>query len=128
LRVFTVGSNSLTEFSYSTPYAPTGTSPHAILPTSTGNYVYVASWQPSAAGLITGYSVTSSALTALSTTAATGTEPYSVTEDNTDSYVLAVSNSGTTFDAYTLSSGQLTSSLTSSSLSTPIAIVAAPLP
>jgi len=128
LRVFTVGSNSLTEFSYSTPYAPTGTSPHAILPTSTGNYVYVASWQPSAAGLITGYSVTNSALTALSTTAATGTEPYSMTEDNTDSYVLAVSNSGTTFDAYTLSSGQLTSSLTSSSLSTPIAIVAAPLP
>jgi hypothetical protein len=51
-----------------------------------------------------------------------------MTEDNTDSYVLAVSNSGTTFDAYTLSSGQLTSSLTSSSLSTPIAIVAAPLP
>jgi hypothetical protein len=40
--------------------------------------------------------------------------------------VLAVSNSGNTFDAYTLASGQLTSSVTGTSVSSPIAIVAAP--
>ena len=75
LRVYAIGSNSLSELSYSAPYAPTGTGPHAILPDSSGSYVYVASWQSGSAGVITGYSVTTSGLTALSTTAATGTQP-----------------------------------------------------
>ena len=126
LRVFAVGSNSLSELSYSTPYAPAGTGPHAILPASSGSYVYAASWQSGSAGVITGYSVTASGLTALGTSAATGTQPNGLAADSTGNYVLAVSSSGTTFDAYTLASGQLASSLASSPVSNPIAIVAAP--
>jgi 6-phosphogluconolactonase (cycloisomerase 2 family) len=129
LRVFTIGTNSLTELSYSKPYAPAGIGVHAILPAASGSYVYAASWQSGAAGEITGYSVTTSALTALSATVATGTEPQSLAEDSNSSYVLAVSTSGTEFDAYTFDStttGQLDSSLTGSTASAPIAVVAAP--
>jgi 6-phosphogluconolactonase (cycloisomerase 2 family) len=130
LRVFTIGTNSLTELGYALPYAPLGTGPHAILPASAGSYVYAASWQSGASGVITTYSVTTSALTALSSTANTGTEPSGMTEDSTDSYVLAVSLQGSplfnafTFDATT--SGQLDASVTGSTISSPIAIVAAP--
>ncbi|MGA9670199.1 MAG: beta-propeller fold lactonase family protein [Terracidiphilus sp.] len=131
LRVFTIGSSaSLTEFTYSSgaPYAPAGLGPHAILPDSTGSYVYAASWQSGAVGTITGYSVTTSALTAISNTPATGTEPYGLAEDSTGSFVLAVSNTGPTFDAYSFArtSGQLGTPLTGTPVSTPIAIVAVP--
>ncbi len=128
LRVFTIGSNSLTEFAYSAPYAPAGTRPQAILPISTGSDVYVAGWQSGSAGAITGYSVTTSALTPLSNTSATGTQPKGLAEDSGDNFVLAVSDSGTTLSAYTLDSttGQLSSPLTGSPVSNPVAIVAAP--
>lgn len=128
LRIFTIGTNSLTEFAYTAPYAPAGTGPHAILPMSTGGYVYVASWQSGAAGVITGYSVTTSALTALANTSATGTQPNGLAEDSSSNFVLAVSNSGTTLSAYTIdsSTGQLSSPITGSPVSNPIAIVAAP--
>jgi 6-phosphogluconolactonase (cycloisomerase 2 family) len=129
LRVFTVNGNSLTELGYSSPYAPAGTGPHAILPTPDGKYVYAASWESGAAGTISGYSVTTSALTAVGTAVNTGTEPYGLAEDNTDAYVLAVSNSGTTFDAYTFdktAAGQLDASGTGTGGNGPIAIVAAP--
>jgi 6-phosphogluconolactonase (cycloisomerase 2 family) len=131
LRVFTIGANSLTEFPYTTPYAPAGTGPHAILPDPTGDFVYVASGQSGSAGEITGYSVTSSALTALTASVATGTNPMSLAEDNTGSFVLVANNQGSTpIDAYTFDSttkGQLdTSSLTGSTGADPIAIVAAP--
>lgn len=131
LRVFTINSSAtVTEFTYPSgaPYAPSGIGVHAILPDSTSNYVYAASWQSGAVGTITGYSVTTSALTTLSNTPATGTQPYGLAEDNTDGFVLAVSNSGPTIDAYSFSStsGQLGTPLTGSQVSTPIAIVAAP--
>jgi 6-phosphogluconolactonase (cycloisomerase 2 family) len=128
LRVFKIGTNSLTEFSYSTPYAPTGTGPHAILPIATGGYVYVASWQSGSTGVITGYSVTTSSLTPLSTTSATGVQPYGLVEDSTGNFLLAVSNSGTTFSAYTMdsSTGQLSTAVTSSPVSNAVGIVAAP--
>jgi DNA-binding beta-propeller fold protein YncE len=129
LRVFTINGASLTELGYSSPYAPAGTGPHAILPTSDGKYVYVASWETGAPGVITGYSVTTSALTAVGTTVDTGTEPVGLAEDSTDSYVLAVSSTGTTFDAYTFdasTAGQLDSSLTGTGATSPIAIVAVP--
>jgi hypothetical protein len=129
LRVFTIGSNSVSELNYTAPYAPAGTGPHAILPISTGGYVYVASGQSGSAGSITGYSVTTTALTPLSSTVATGTQPNGLAEDGTDGFVLAVSSSGTTFDAYTLdssASGQLTSPITGSPVLSPIAIVATP--
>jgi 6-phosphogluconolactonase (cycloisomerase 2 family) len=126
LRVYTIGS-VLTEFTYSSPYAPTGTRPQAILPTADGSYVYVASWQSGSAGVITGYSVATSALTLLSGTSDTGTEPSGLAEDSSSSFVLAVSNSGNTLSAYTIgSSGELSSPLTDSPVTTPIAIVAVP--
>ena len=135
LRVFAIstnasGASSLTELAYASPYAPLGTGPHAILADPTGKYVYAASWKSGAAGVITGYTVTTSALTALSSTVATGTQPYGLAEDSTGSYVLAVSNQGSplfsayTFDATTL--GQLDASATGSTISNPIAIVAVP--
>jgi 6-phosphogluconolactonase (cycloisomerase 2 family) len=91
--------------------------------------VYAASGQSGSTGVITAYSVTTSALTGLTTTVSTGTQPTGLAEDSSDSFVLAVSNSGPTFDAYTFDStttGQLDASLNSSPVSTPIAIVAAP--
>jgi 6-phosphogluconolactonase (cycloisomerase 2 family) len=129
LRVYTIGTNSVTELTYAKPYAPAGTGPYAILPAASGSYVYAASWQSGGAGEITGYAVTTSALTALSATVATGTEPVGLAEDSNDSYVLAVSTSGTEFDAYTFDStttGQLDSSLTGTTASGPVAVVAAP--
>jgi 6-phosphogluconolactonase (cycloisomerase 2 family) len=129
LRVYSIGTNSVTELTYPKPYAPAGTGVHAILPAASGSYVYAASWQSGGAGEITGYSVSTSALTALSTTVATGTQPVGLAEDSNDSYVLAVSTSGTEFDAYTFDStttGQLDSSLTGTTASAPVAIVAVP--
>jgi hypothetical protein len=129
LRVYTIGTGSVTALT-TAPYAPAGTGPHAILPDSTGKYVYAASWQTSSTGVITGYTVTTSALTAISTTVSTGTEPYGLAEDSSDGFVLAVSFSGgPTFDAYTFDSstaGQLDSSLTGSTGTGPVAIVAVP--
>jgi 6-phosphogluconolactonase (cycloisomerase 2 family) len=130
LRVFTIGSNSLNELAYGAPYAPLGTGPHAILPDATGTYVYAASWQSGAAGAITGYTVTTSALTSIGSTVATGTEPNALAEDSTDSFVLAVSNEGSPyFNAYTFDSttaGQLDASATGATAANPIAIVAMP--
>jgi 6-phosphogluconolactonase (cycloisomerase 2 family) len=132
LRVFTIGTNNLTELGYATPYAPLGTGPHAILPDPTGKYVYVASGQTLAVGAITGYSVTPSALTQIgSGTVATGTQPYGLAEDSTGSFVLAVNNQGSVpLSAYTFDSttaGQLdVASVTGSLTSNPIAIVAIP--
>ena len=131
LRVFTIGANSLSELKYASPYAPLGTGPHAILPDATGSYLYAASWQTGAAGAITSYSVSTTALTQIgSGTVATGTEPNGMAEDSTNSYLLAISNQGSplfsafTFDATT--SGQLDASTSGSTISNPVAIVAFP--
>jgi 6-phosphogluconolactonase (cycloisomerase 2 family) len=131
LRVFAIGAGAPTELTYTAPYAPAGTGPHAILPDPTGDFLYVASGQTDTTGVITGYSVSSSALTALSATVATGTSPMSLAEDNTDSFVVVVNNQGTVpVDAYTFdanTTGQLdASTLTGSAGANPIAIVAAP--
>jgi 6-phosphogluconolactonase (cycloisomerase 2 family) len=138
LRVFTIGTTSqgqpnLNELSYASPYAPLGTGPQAILPDPTGKYVYVASWQTLAAGAITGYSVSTSALTQIgSSTANMGTQPAGLAEDSTNSYVLAISKQGSpSFNAYTFDGttlGQLDpATITGSPAATnPIAIVAIP--
>jgi 6-phosphogluconolactonase (cycloisomerase 2 family) len=128
LRAFIIGASKLNEFSYTTAYAPAGTGPHAILPSMDGNYVYAASWQPSG-GEVTGYSVTSSALTVLSGTVTTGTQPWGLAEDSTGGYVLAVDHGGSPYlNAYSLASTGLlsTTTLTGSTLGSPIAIVAVP--
>lgn len=100
LRVFKYASlPSISELSNS-PYAAGGLAPYSILPISTGSYVYVANRQTasSSAGLIEGYSVTSSsgayALTALGSTFSAGTHTVALAEDNTDEFVFAVSAGG----------------------------------
>jgi hypothetical protein len=112
------------------PYPSGGTSPHAILAAANG-YVYVANWQGSSAGNITGFLVTTApALTLQSNTVATGTEPVGMVEDSSDKFVLAASGLGsTTFDAYTFdatTTGQLDTALTGSTGTAPVAIVAVP--
>jgi 6-phosphogluconolactonase (cycloisomerase 2 family) len=130
LRVFTISGNTLTEFSYTAPYQSGGLAPHFILPIATGNYVYVANGEGnSAAGNITGFAVTTTALTSGSTVAA-GVQPLSMAEDSTGSWVFEVGSLGSPyFDAYTFdatTAGQLDSQVTSTSPATSIAIVAAP--
>jgi 6-phosphogluconolactonase (cycloisomerase 2 family) len=122
LRAFTIGSSGgLTEISGS-PFASGGSGPHAILPKSTGDYVYVANWNSTSAGNITGFSVATSgstySLTNLNNSVATGDEPVALAEDSTEQFVLAVSALGNPyFDAYTFdatTSGQLDTTITSS--------------
>lgn len=123
VRAFTIGtSGALTEISDSPLYSG-GTGPYAILPKSTGDYVYVANWNGTAKGNITGFQISESdsdyTLTKLSTSVATGIEPMSLAEDSNREFVLAVSKSGSPyFDAYffdTSTAGQLDTTITSSS-------------
>jgi 6-phosphogluconolactonase (cycloisomerase 2 family) len=130
LRVFTISGNTLTEFTYASPYPSGGLAPHFILPIATGKYVYVANGAGnSAAGNITGFAVTTTALTTGSTVTA-GVQPLSMAEDSTGSWVFEVGSTGSPyFDAYTFDSttaGQLDSQVTSTSAATSIAIVATP--
>jgi 6-phosphogluconolactonase (cycloisomerase 2 family) len=130
LRVLTISSTGASEIA-SSPYPSGGTGPHVILPESSGNYVYVANWAGNATGA--GFQVASTgALTQLSSTFTTGSEPTGLAEDNTDGFVLVVSGLGSPdFDAYSFSSstGSLTSGIPSNSTGTgPVAIVAVPAP
>jgi 6-phosphogluconolactonase (cycloisomerase 2 family) len=122
LRAFTIGSSgALSELSDS-PYSSGGTAPHAILPKSTGDYVYVANWKGTSDGNITGFTIAESdsvySLSKLSASAATGIEPTSLAEDSDGNFVLAVSPGGSpNFDAYyfdTTTSGELDTTITSS--------------
>jgi 6-phosphogluconolactonase (cycloisomerase 2 family) len=105
LRAFTIGSGgALTELSGS-PKDTGGTGPHAILPKSSGDYVYVASWNGSSPGNITAFSVTYSdskySLAKLSRSVPTGIEPVSLAEDSNENFVLAISAAGNPYlDAY----------------------------
>jgi 6-phosphogluconolactonase (cycloisomerase 2 family) len=120
------------------PYASGGLAPHAILPDLSGDYAYVANWATGgdSAGNIAGFTLVSSAstysLTAGSTFSA-GVDPVGLAEDNTKTYVLAVSTGGGpdlqafTFDTTTL--GKLDSALTAATGTDPVqaaAIAAAP--
>lgn len=122
LRAFTIGSSgALSEISGS-PMSSGGTGPHAILPKSTGDYVYVANWKGTSSGNITGFSITDSdssyTLSKLSTAVATGIEPMSLAEDSNADFVLAASIGGSPyFDAYffdTTTEGELDTTITSS--------------
>jgi len=135
LRAFSIGSGSLTEFSYTAPYASGGTSPFAIQPKSTGDYVYVANGEGSGTGNITGFQVittgTSPSLSAQGSPATAGTVPAGLAEDNTKTFLLEVNKNGSpyldtyTFDAST--AGLLDVQIVANTGATPIAIVAAPL-
>lgn len=124
LRVFTIGtSGALSELTGSgSPFTVGGSGPYGVLPTSTGDYVYVASWNGTSAGIITGFSISDSnstfSLTKLSGTNTTGDQPTSLVEDSDHNFVLAESSGGNpNFDAYyfdTTTAGQLDLTIKSS--------------
>jgi 6-phosphogluconolactonase (cycloisomerase 2 family) len=126
LRAFTIGSGgALTEITGS-PLASGGTGPRAILPKSTGDYVYVANWSGTSTGNITGFEIaadgSSYSLTQLSSSVSTGIEAVGRGEDSSDQFVLAVSEGGSPYlDAYyfdTSTAGQLDTTITSSAFAT----------
>ena len=131
LRVFTIGTK-VSEVTGS-PYASQGTGPKAILPTSDGNFVYVANISASS-GNIAEYPIATSggaySLGTLIGTISTGKSTYGMAEDNTHTYVIAVNSVGSpdlstyTFD--TTTSGKLVAGQTVSNSLNPTAIVAVP--
>jgi lactonase family protein with 7-bladed beta-propeller len=127
LRVFTIASGGVTEISGS-PYAIDGTGPSAILPTSNGNYVYVAneSVSNSSTGNIAGFSVSTTSLTSIGAAVAAGPSgQMGLAEDSTGSYLLAVDSAGgPDLEAYTMSSGTLTSVLSVATGTDPVGAVA----
>lgn len=133
LRVFNYSSlgGTLTQASGS-PIASGGLSPNAILPVTSGDYVYVANGTgPSSAGNIAGFSITSSGSTytiATSGTVSAGILPYGLAEDSDANFVLAVSEGGSPdLEAYifdTTTAGQLDSSLTSTTGTDPTQAIA----
>jgi 6-phosphogluconolactonase (cycloisomerase 2 family) len=131
VRAFTIGSGSLPELTGS-PYSAGGTGPSSVLPTSDGNYVYIAnqSVSGSSTGNIAAFSVTTTSLTSIGTVAAGPSGQIGLAEDSTGSYLLAVDFSGNPdLEAYTMSAGVLTSVLTAATGTDPvgaIAIVAVP--
>jgi 6-phosphogluconolactonase (cycloisomerase 2 family) len=134
LRVFTIASGGLTELtSAGSPYAIQGTGPTAILPSADGSYVYVAnqSVTNSSYGNIASFSVSSTALTSIGAAAAAGPSgKLGLAEDSTGNYLLAVDFAGSPdLEAYTMSSGTLTSVLSVATGTDPagaVAIAAAP--
>jgi 6-phosphogluconolactonase len=133
LRALTIGSGGATEISGS-PYAIGGTGPSSILPTSDGNFVYIASTSVSGSGngAIASFSVSSSAsaLTSVGTVQAGATGLINLAEDSTSTYVLATDASGNfDLEAYTMNAGVLTSVLTNNFGTSPSgAIAVAALP
>lgn len=136
LRAFlysSLSAGTLTQASGS-PIASGGLAPNFILPVASGDDVYVANGQGAGTtGNITGFSITTSSSTyAIATGSAisAGTQPYALAEDSTDTFVLAVSESGSPyFDAYTFDSstaGKLDAQITADTGALPLAIVAAP--
>jgi 6-phosphogluconolactonase (cycloisomerase 2 family) len=129
LRVFAIGSGGVTEFAVSAsyPYTTGGAGPSAILPSLDGNYVFVAnrSISGSSSANIAEFSVTSTALTSIGTVGAGPQGQIGLAEDSLGHFVLAVDQAGgPDLDAYTLSSGTLTSAIQSSTGADPVGAVA----
>jgi 6-phosphogluconolactonase (cycloisomerase 2 family) len=132
LRVFNINSAcSLTEISPTAPLSSGGVSPNFILPTTSGNYVYVANGMGVGnAGNITGFSVATTSGLTMGSSVPAGAQPVGLAQDSTSDWVFEVGSSGSPyFDAYTFDSstpGKLDSQVTSTQQATSIAIVAAP--
>ncbi len=137
LRAFNYASltSTLVE-SPGSPYPSGGVSPNAILPISSGSYVYVANSKAGGvAGTITGFAfeVSESAysLTAGSTIAA-GIDPIGLAEESSGNYVLLIDSGGTPdLEVFTQnpSTGALTAAFSSSTgtdPTQPVSIVTAP--
>jgi 6-phosphogluconolactonase len=116
------------------PIATGGLSPNAILPFSSGDYVYVANGAGNtSAGNIAWFPLTASGTSysiAAGKTISSGIQPAGLAEDSESNFVLAVSTGGSTssgspdLDAYTLSSGALVAALTSSTGTDPVGAIA----
>jgi 6-phosphogluconolactonase (cycloisomerase 2 family) len=133
LRAFTIASAGVTELTGAgSPYAVGGTGPSAILPSSDGKYVYVAnrSVSGSSTGNIASFSVSATSLSLIGTIAAGPTGQLGLAEDSKGSFLLAVDFAGSPdLEAYTMSSGALTSVLSVATGTDPVgaaAIAAAP--
>lgn len=112
------------------PFATQGLAPYSILPISTGDYVYVANRQVSGSstGVIAGYSIATTnsvySLTALGSTFTAGTNPQSMIEDNTGTFVLVTDFGGNpdlkgyTFD--TTNAGNLDAVISSATGTDPV--------
>lgn len=129
VRVFTIAANAIAEISGS-PYSSGGTGPSSILPASDGNYVYVANdaVSGSSIGNIASFSVSSTnssySLSSIST-ASTGYVPLSLAADSSGNFLLVANSGGSPdLEAYTMSSGTLTSVLTASTGTDPVKAIA----
>jgi len=142
LRVFNYSSlatpQSLTQATGS-PIASGGLAPNAILPLASGDYVYVANGTgTTSAGNVAWFPITASGTTytvAAGSSIASGVQPISLAEDSDGNFVFAVATGGSTskgnpdLDAYTMSSGALTSAIQSTTGSDPVgALAVAALP
>lgn len=136
LRVFnysSLGSASLTQATGS-PISSGGLAPNAILPLANGDYVYVANGTgTTSAGKVAWFPITASGTTytvATGSSIASGIQPVGLTADSTGNFVLAVATGGSTtsgdpdLDAYTLSSGALTSAIQSKTGTDPVGAAA----
>ncbi len=120
------------------PIASGNLSPSAVLADASGNYVYVANGDNNAAGSINWFPITVSGTTysiAAGSSVNSGIFPVGLAEDNQSNFVLAVSSGGSTsnanpdLEAYTISSGALTSAITANTGTDPVgAIAVAALP
>jgi 6-phosphogluconolactonase (cycloisomerase 2 family) len=122
LRAFTIASTQLPEITGS-PYASGGTGPSSILPSADGNYVYIANQAVSGSSddNISSFSVSPTALTSITTVTAGPAGRIIMAEDSSDTYLFAVDYAGDPdLTAYTMSSGTLTSLLTSSTGTDPV--------
>jgi 6-phosphogluconolactonase (cycloisomerase 2 family) len=106
LFAYTIDSGTLTEISGGV-IASGGTNPHAILPKSDGNTVYVANYDNASDGNITGFSVAASGSTYTLTkinTVATAVEPLALAEDSTEQFVIALNGGSPYLDIYVFDS------------------------
>lgn len=131
LCVYAISASGATALSGS-PYASGGTGPSSILPSANGNYVYIANQSVSGSSTdnITSFSVTATALAQIGTATAGPTGQIALAEDSTGSFLLATDFAGSPdLQAYSMSSGALTSVFTGATGADPvgaIAVAAAP--
>jgi hypothetical protein len=140
LRAFTYASLSTSPVSLvpatGSPIATGGLAPNFILPVSTPSFVYVANGTGAGtAGNVAGFEVTASGSTytiSTGSSVAAGVQPLGLAEDSTNDFVMAVDSLGSPyFDAYTFdatTTGQLDSTVTSTTAASFTAIVAVPAP
>jgi 6-phosphogluconolactonase (cycloisomerase 2 family) len=128
LRVFTIGTGGVAEFTGTGyPYPTGGAGPSAILPSADGNYLFAAnrSISGSSSANIAEFSVSTTSLSSIGTVAAGPQGQIGLAEDSMSHFVLAVDFAGgPDLEAYTMSSGALTAALTSTTGTDPVEAVA----